>query len=39
MQNSDAMALTAALLAAAGGLTQRINEGVVARGFEGVRPA
>ncbi|CAL9407322.1 hypothetical protein SUDANB9_01581 [Streptomyces sp. enrichment culture] len=39
VQNSDAMALTAALLAAAGGLTQRIHEGVVARGFEGVRPA
>ncbi|WP_333743729.1 MarR family winged helix-turn-helix transcriptional regulator [Streptomyces ardesiacus] len=39
MQNSDAMSLTAALLAAAGGLTQRIHEGVVARGFEGVRPA
>ncbi|MFH8499212.1 MarR family winged helix-turn-helix transcriptional regulator [Streptomyces coeruleorubidus] len=39
MQNSEAMALSAALLAAAGGLTQRINEGVVARGFEGVRPA
>ncbi|GAA2582743.1 MULTISPECIES: MarR family winged helix-turn-helix transcriptional regulator [Streptomyces] len=39
MQNSDAMALTAALLAAAGGLTQRIHEGVVARGFEGMRPA
>ncbi|WP_345596152.1 MarR family winged helix-turn-helix transcriptional regulator [Streptomyces marokkonensis] len=39
MQNSDAMALSAALLAAAGGLTQRIHEGVVARGFEGVRPA
>ncbi|WP_328559631.1 MarR family winged helix-turn-helix transcriptional regulator [Streptomyces coelicoflavus] len=39
MQNSDAMALTAALLAAAGGLTQRIHEGVVARGFEDVRPA
>ncbi|WP_217170848.1 MarR family winged helix-turn-helix transcriptional regulator [Streptomyces sp. AC512_CC834] len=38
MQNSDAMALSAALLAAAGGLTQRIHEGVVARGFEGVRP-
>jgi DNA-binding MarR family transcriptional regulator len=33
------MALSAALLAAAGGLTQRIHEGVVARGFEGVRPA
>nr|WP_202510742.1 MarR family transcriptional regulator [Streptomyces sp. SID5643] len=33
------MALSAALLAVAGGLTQRINEGVLARGFEGVRPA
>jgi DNA-binding MarR family transcriptional regulator len=32
------MALTAALLAAAGDLTKRINDGVVARGFEG-RPA
>nr|WP_203615486.1 MarR family winged helix-turn-helix transcriptional regulator [Streptomyces sp. SID13726] len=30
--------MTAALLAAAGDLTQRINDGVVARGFEG-RPA
>ncbi|MFB8247865.1 MarR family winged helix-turn-helix transcriptional regulator [Streptomyces sp. NPDC055952] len=39
MHTSDAMALSAALLAAAGGLTQRIHEGVVARGFEGVRPA
>ncbi|AQS70364.1 MarR family winged helix-turn-helix transcriptional regulator [Streptomyces pactum] len=39
MHNSDAMALSAALLAAAGGLTQRIHEGVVARGFEGLRPA
>ncbi|MFC9509253.1 MarR family winged helix-turn-helix transcriptional regulator [Streptomyces sp. NPDC057002] len=39
MQNSEAMALSAALLAAAGGLTQRIHEGVVARGFEGLRPA
>ncbi|MGW7282880.1 MarR family winged helix-turn-helix transcriptional regulator [Streptomyces sp. NPDC054844] len=39
MQNSDAMALAAAVLAAAGGLTQRIHEGVVARGFEGLRPA
>ncbi|GGJ02511.1 MarR family winged helix-turn-helix transcriptional regulator [Streptomyces brasiliensis] len=38
MQNSEALALTAALLAAAGDLTRRINEGVVARGFEG-RPA
>lgn len=33
------MALSAALLAVAGELTQRINEGVVARGFEGMRPA
>jgi DNA-binding MarR family transcriptional regulator len=33
------MALTAALLAVAGDLTQRINEGVVARGFTDVRPA
>jgi DNA-binding MarR family transcriptional regulator len=32
------MALTAALLAAAGDLTQRIHDGVIARGFEG-RPA
>ncbi|MYS92874.1 MULTISPECIES: MarR family winged helix-turn-helix transcriptional regulator [Streptomyces] len=39
MQNSEAMGLSAALLAVAGGLTQRIHEGVVARGFEGVRPA
>jgi DNA-binding MarR family transcriptional regulator len=39
VQNSEAMALSAALLAAAGELTQRIHEGVVARGFEGVRPA
>ncbi|MEU0195422.1 MarR family winged helix-turn-helix transcriptional regulator [Streptomyces afghaniensis] len=39
MQNSEAMALSAAVLAVAGGLTQRINEGVIARGFEGVRPA
>ncbi|MFD0314032.1 MarR family winged helix-turn-helix transcriptional regulator [Streptomyces flavalbus] len=38
MQNSDALSLTAALLAAAGELTRRINEGVVARGFDG-RPA
>ncbi|MER5915329.1 MarR family winged helix-turn-helix transcriptional regulator [Streptomyces sp. NPDC001982] len=38
MQNSEALALTAALLAAAGDLTRRINDGVVARGFEG-RPA
>ncbi|MFJ3549319.1 MarR family winged helix-turn-helix transcriptional regulator [Streptomyces sp. NPDC090114] len=38
MQNSDAMALSAALLAVAGGLVQRIHDGVVARGFEGVRP-
>ncbi|MEU3029575.1 MarR family winged helix-turn-helix transcriptional regulator [Streptomyces incarnatus] len=39
MQNSDAMALSATLLAAAGGLTQRIHEGVVARGFTDLRPA
>jgi DNA-binding MarR family transcriptional regulator len=39
VQNSEAMALSAALLAVAGELTQRINDGVVARGFEGVRPA
>ncbi|MFJ1607659.1 MarR family winged helix-turn-helix transcriptional regulator [Streptomyces sp. NPDC088253] len=38
MENSEAMALTAALLAAAGDLTRRINDGVEARGFEG-RPA
>ncbi|WP_053849626.1 MarR family winged helix-turn-helix transcriptional regulator [Streptomyces sp. NRRL B-24085] len=38
MQNSEALALSAALLAAAGDLTQRINDGVVARGFE-ARPA
>ncbi|MFE6828630.1 MarR family winged helix-turn-helix transcriptional regulator [Streptomyces sp. NPDC057690] len=38
MQNSEALALTAALLAAAGELTQRINDGVLARGFE-ARPA
>jgi DNA-binding MarR family transcriptional regulator len=35
VQNSEALALTAALLAAAGDLTRRIDEGVVARGFEG----
>ncbi|MFJ3233261.1 MarR family winged helix-turn-helix transcriptional regulator [Streptomyces sp. NPDC086787] len=39
MQNSEALALSAALLAAAGELTQRIHDGVVARGFEGLRPA
>ncbi|MBO1331964.1 MarR family winged helix-turn-helix transcriptional regulator [Streptomyces sp. VRA16 Mangrove soil] len=38
MQKSEALALTAALLAAASGLTQRLHEGVVARGFEGLRP-
>ncbi|WP_333738411.1 MarR family winged helix-turn-helix transcriptional regulator [Streptomyces sp. IBSBF 2806] len=38
MQNSEALALSAALLAAAGELTRRINDGVVARGFEG-RPS
>ncbi|MFF7972971.1 MarR family transcriptional regulator [Streptomyces sp. NPDC007905] len=39
MQNSEAMALSAALLAVAGDLTQRIHNGVVARGFTDVRPA
>ncbi|WP_217130394.1 MarR family winged helix-turn-helix transcriptional regulator [Streptomyces sp. AC558_RSS880] len=39
MQNSEAVILSAALLAAAGELTRRIHDGVVARGFEGVRPA
>ncbi|MFC8425388.1 MarR family winged helix-turn-helix transcriptional regulator [Streptomyces sp. NPDC057236] len=39
MQNSEAITLSAALLAVAGELTQRIHDGVVARGFEGVRPA
>ncbi|WP_405878789.1 MarR family winged helix-turn-helix transcriptional regulator [Streptomyces sp. NBC_01136] len=39
MQNSEAVTLSAAVLAVAGELTQRIHEGVVARGFEGVRPA
>ncbi|MFI2643499.1 MarR family winged helix-turn-helix transcriptional regulator [Streptomyces sp. NPDC018610] len=39
MQNSEAMALSATLLAVAGELTQRIHDGVVARGFEGIRPA
>jgi DNA-binding MarR family transcriptional regulator len=38
VQNSEAMALTAALLTAAGDLTRRINEGVMARGFD-ARPA
>ncbi|MFD1656791.1 MarR family winged helix-turn-helix transcriptional regulator [Streptomyces caeni] len=39
MQNSEAMALSAALLAVAGELTRRIHHGVEARGFEGLRPA
>ncbi|GAA3124148.1 MarR family winged helix-turn-helix transcriptional regulator [Streptomyces echinatus] len=39
MQNSDAMALSAALLAAAGDLVQRIHDGVTARGFTDLRPA
>jgi DNA-binding MarR family transcriptional regulator len=39
VHNSEAIALSAALLAVAGELTQRIHEGVVARGFEGMRPA
>ncbi|MEE1761122.1 MarR family winged helix-turn-helix transcriptional regulator [Streptomyces sp. SP18BB07] len=38
MQNSEALALTAALIAAAGELTRRIDEGVTARGFDG-RPS
>ncbi|MER6211454.1 MarR family winged helix-turn-helix transcriptional regulator [Streptomyces sp. NPDC001073] len=38
MENSEAIALTAALLTAAGDLTKRINDGVVARGFD-ARPA
>jgi DNA-binding MarR family transcriptional regulator len=38
VQNSEALSLAAALLAAAGDLTQRINDGVIARGFE-ARPA
>ncbi|WP_443047675.1 MarR family winged helix-turn-helix transcriptional regulator [Streptomyces sp. H39-S7] len=33
------MSLTANLLAAAGGLTAVINDGVVARGFDDIRPA
>ncbi|MFE4050952.1 MarR family winged helix-turn-helix transcriptional regulator [Streptomyces sp. YIM B13518] len=39
MQNSEAVTLSAALLAVAGELTRRIHDGVVARGFEGMRPA
>ncbi|MEU3946863.1 MarR family winged helix-turn-helix transcriptional regulator [Streptomyces sp. NPDC029526] len=39
MQNSEAMALSAALLAVAGDLTRRIDDGVAARGFDGLRPA
>lgn len=38
MRDSEAMDLTFALLAAAGDLARRVNDGVVARGFEG-RPA
>ncbi|ULR49594.1 MarR family winged helix-turn-helix transcriptional regulator [Streptomyces deccanensis] len=38
MQNSEALTLSAALLAAAGELTRRIDEGVAARGFE-ARPS
>ncbi|WEO98322.1 MarR family winged helix-turn-helix transcriptional regulator [Streptomyces sp. FXJ1.172] len=38
MQNSEAMTLSASVLAAAGDLTQRIHEGVVARGFTDLRP-
>ncbi|AOR35197.1 MarR family transcriptional regulator [Streptomyces fodineus] len=39
MYNSEAMALSAALLAVAGDLTQRIHDGVTARGFADLRPA
>ncbi|MET9257307.1 MarR family winged helix-turn-helix transcriptional regulator [Streptomyces sp. NPDC048182] len=39
MQPSDALALSTALLAAAGDLTRRVHDGVVARGFEDLRPA
>jgi DNA-binding MarR family transcriptional regulator len=39
VQNSEAMALSAALLAVAGDLTQRIHDGVSARGFADLRPA
>ena len=39
MQNSEAMALSAALLAVAGDLTHRIHAGVVSRGFTVLRPA
>ncbi|MEU6369690.1 MarR family transcriptional regulator [Streptomyces sp. NPDC046931] len=39
MQNSEALGLSAALLAVAAQLTHRIHDGVVARGFEGLRPA
>ncbi len=35
MQNSEALSLSFALLATAGELVRRINDGVVARGFEG----
>lgn len=39
MNNADAMSLTANLLAAAGGLSADIHNGVVARGFDDLRPA
>ncbi|MET9439513.1 MarR family winged helix-turn-helix transcriptional regulator [Streptomyces sp. NPDC006610] len=39
MRNSEAMALSATLLAVAAELTRRIHDGVTARGFEGLRPA
>ncbi|WP_285511620.1 MarR family transcriptional regulator [Streptomyces sp. NBRC 14336] len=35
MQNSEVLSLSFALLATAGELVRRINDGVVARGFEG----
>lgn len=39
MRNSDALGLSAVVLAVAGELTRRIHEGVEARGFKGVRGA
>lgn len=38
MKYSDAMSLTAALLSAAGSLVQDVHTGVVARGFDDLRP-
>ncbi|TKA09036.1 MarR family transcriptional regulator [Actinacidiphila oryziradicis] len=39
MNDEDAMALTATLLAAAGALVAAIDDGVAARGFDDLRPA